>query len=245
MDNRQEGRSWSIRILNGPDSERGLYWIDPLLMVLGTYSKTRQISGRDRLAPRFLPKAVGDLLIKYLALVQPMEIWLAKKVEGGKAEFLKEFLFADYQRMWSSDQISDALKLETNRGMSVSLGIREYRHAATAFMEEHLKYHKINLDASHIFDLQARHLSKTAAREYAVGMDDHSEVTRDMMYAYGMASREWHRFMRVGDEETDEFLGNETTATSVSTANISWMIEEPVTKAVTAMTKPIGGWFTV
>ena len=74
-------------------------------------------------------------------------------------------------------------------GMSVSLEIREYRHVATAFMEEHLKYHKINLDASHIFDLQVGHNSKTAAREYAVGMDDHGEVTRDMMYAYGMASR--------------------------------------------------------
>jgi hypothetical protein len=106
----------------------------------------------------------------------------------------------------SSDQISDTLKLETNRGMSVSLGIREYRHVATAFMKEHLKYHKINLDASHIFDLQARHNAKTAAREYAVGMDD-QEVTRDMMYAYGMASREWHQFMGVGDDETDELLG--------------------------------------
>ena len=47
-------------------------------------------------------------------------------------------------------------------------------------MEEHLKYHKINLDASHIFDLQAGHNSKMAAREYTVGMDDHCEVTRDM-----------------------------------------------------------------
>ena len=44
------------------------------------------------------------------ALVRPMEIRLAKKVERGKAEFLKEFLFADYQRMWSSDHISDVLK---------------------------------------------------------------------------------------------------------------------------------------
>jgi hypothetical protein len=66
---------------------------------------------------RFLPKVVGDLLIKYLTLVRPMEIRLARKVESGKAEFLKEFLFADYQRMWSSDQISDTLKLETNREM--------------------------------------------------------------------------------------------------------------------------------
>ena len=237
-----------IRILNGPDGDRGLYWIDPLVMVLGTYSKTRQISGRDRLIPRFLPKVVGDLLIKYLALVRPMEIRLAKKVEGGTAEFLKEFLFADYKKMWSSDQISDALKLETNRGMSVSLGIREYRHVATAFMEEHLKYHKINLDASHIFDLQAGHLSKTAAREYAVGMDDHGEVTRDMMYAYGMASREWHQLMGVGDEETNECLGTETavtpasttpaSATPASTANISSMIEEAVMRAVAAITKP-------
>ena len=130
-----------VRILNGRDGERGLYWIDSLVTVLGTYSKTRQISGRDRLVSRFLPKVVGDLLIKYLALVRPMEIRLAKKVEGGKPEFLKEFLFADYKRMSSSDQISDALKLETNRGISVSLGIREYRHVATAFMEEHLIYH--------------------------------------------------------------------------------------------------------
>ena len=227
-----------IRILNGPDGERGLYWIDPLVMVLGTYSKTRQISGRDRLVPRFLPKVVGDILIKYLALVRPMEIRLAKKVEGGKAEFLKEYLFADYRKMWSSNQISDALKQETNRGMSVSLGIREYRHVATAFMEEHLKYHKINLEASHIFDLQAGHNSKTAAREYAVGMDDHGEVTRDMMYAYGMASREWHQFMGVGDEETDEFLRNETVETSVSATNVSSMIEEAVTRAVAAITKP-------
>ena len=126
----------------------------------------------------FLLKVVRDLLIKYLLLVRPIEIRLTKKVKGGKAEFLKKLLFADYQRKWSSDQISDALKWGTNMGMSVSLGIREYCHMATAFMEEHLKYHKINLDASHIFDLQAGHNSKMAAREYAVGMDDHGELTR-------------------------------------------------------------------
>src|SRR5271156_182412 len=107
-----------------------------------------------------------------------------------------------------------------NRGMSVSLGIREYRRVATAFMEEHLKHHKINLDGSHILDLQAGYNSKMVAREYAVGMDDHG----DMMYAYGMVSREWHQFMGVGDEKTDEFLGNEATATSASTANVSLMI---------------------
>ena len=44
--------------------------------------------------------------------------------------------------------------------------------------------------------------------------------------------------MGVGDEETDEVLGNETPATSVSTVNVSSMIEEAVTRALTAMTKP-------
>jgi len=223
-----------IRILNTPDGERGLYWIDALVMVLGIYSKTQKISGRNRLVPRFLPKAVGDLLIKYLAVVRPMEIRLAQKVEGGKVEFLKEFLFANYQRGGSSDQISNPLKLETSRGMSVSLGLREYRHVATAFMEELLKYHKIDFHASHIFDLQAGHNSKTVAQAYAVGMDDHGEVTRDMMYAYGMASREWHQFMGVSDEG----LEGKTMVNSVSTTtNVSSIIDEAIARAVAAITK--------
>jgi len=59
-----------------------------------------------------------------------------------------------------------------------------------------------------------------------------------MIYAYGMASREWHQFMGVGDEETDEFLRTESAATSVSTANILSMIKEAVTRAVAAIKKP-------
>ena len=59
-----------------------------------------------------------------------------------------------------------------------------------------------------------------------------------MIYVYGIASREWHQFMEVGNEETDKFLGNETPAIFVSMANISSMIEEAVMRALTAMMTP-------
>jgi hypothetical protein len=54
---------------------------------------------------------------------------------------LNEFMWADYKKgVWDSEFLSDRLQIYTSKYGMRGLGLQEYRHVATAFMEKHLKY---------------------------------------------------------------------------------------------------------
>jgi superfamily II DNA or RNA helicase len=199
----------TIRIRNDAFGMRGIYWVNGRVMLFNSYSKNRSNTGLDRPVPRFLPESVGKLLIKYLTMVRPMEIFLSGKMEKSEENSLGMLLFADYRKAWTGERLSDVFKTETNLHGSAALGFREWRQVATGFMKYHLKHYDPNPDVGAIFDYQAGHSQTTAARSYAVGSKDHLKLTGDLVYAYSLASREWQGLLRV-EEPTSESMGTES-----------------------------------
>jgi len=137
------------------------------------------------------------MMAEYLTLVRPVEVFLSKKFNCKGATDLDEFLWADYRKgRWDGDFISDLLKVTTSGGKMQTLGFRDYRQVALAFMEQHLKYKMKDLKGLNAyFDLQAGHTSRTAAADYAVSTDDHVNVSREAMHQYYLISKAWHELL--------------------------------------------------
>ena len=83
------------------------------MIVIG-YNKTRSTNGKDKLIARFLPKEVGDLLVKYLALVRPMEAFIAEQIECDGFENYEKMLFTDYEHVWDGKRLSETFMREMN-----------------------------------------------------------------------------------------------------------------------------------
>jgi hypothetical protein len=64
----------TLLIRNTQCAHRNVYWMHDTIMLCTAYHKGRNISGSDRIIPRFLPKDVAGLLLRYLVIVRPLEM---------------------------------------------------------------------------------------------------------------------------------------------------------------------------
>jgi len=90
----------TVMIKNQLNGMRGIYWSRGRLMIIIGYNKTRSTNGKDKLIARYLPVEVGDLLVKYLALVRPVEAFIAEQIECNNFENYEKMLFTDYECAW-------------------------------------------------------------------------------------------------------------------------------------------------
>jgi hypothetical protein len=100
----------TLRWRNGTDDQRGVYWVNSTIMMLAMYTKTRSVTGRNKLIPRyvcgtnmnandrFMPKRLGVLLAKYLAIVRPLEVFLSARFKCKGAGDLNEFMWVDFNK---------------------------------------------------------------------------------------------------------------------------------------------------
>jgi hypothetical protein len=162
-----------------------------------SYSKTRSASGKEKLVARFLPKEVGDLLIKYLSLVRPMEVFIAERIECERYENYEKLLFTDYERAWDGERLSKTFKRQMNEWGMAAMGFREYRQLIKLFIHKHLKESdwEVGRDRDDVHDIQAGHSSHTARMRYGVGADDLAGLSSDQLLAFFRASQEWHRLL--------------------------------------------------
>lgn len=69
-----------MRWCNKASDKRNLFVHDGYVLFILTYHKSLAISNASRWPVRFLLPAVGELLVRYLVLVQPFCIWLKEEV---------------------------------------------------------------------------------------------------------------------------------------------------------------------
>jgi hypothetical protein len=64
----------TLRIRNTRYTYRGVFYIYDTIMLCTMYHKGRNITGSNKVIPRFLPKSVATLLLQYLVIVRPVEV---------------------------------------------------------------------------------------------------------------------------------------------------------------------------
>jgi len=138
------------------------------------------------------------MLVEYLSVVRSLEVFFSEKFNCTGTVDLNEFMWADYKKgVWDPEFLSHRLQIYTSKHGMHRLGLQEYRHVATAFMKKHLKYQvnepEGNLNS--LLDVQAGHSSRTVGMEYARSMEDHRQVSRELIHKFYLISKEWQRLL--------------------------------------------------
>ncbi len=153
---------------------------------------------------RFLPPELGTMLAEYLCFVRPLEVFFSEKFHYAGASDLNEFLWADYCKgIWDGDRLSTRLQIYLSENGMRALGLQEYRQVATAFMKRHLKYNADD-DINTFLDAQSGHSKRIAEREYAISMEDHSQLSTEAMHQYFLVSTEWQRLLSNKKSQVDK-----------------------------------------
>ncbi|KAI9830884.1 MAG: hypothetical protein M1826_004314 [Phylliscum demangeonii] len=167
----------SLKVCNTPYTARGLYIVAGEVVFITSYDKNMARRDDVESVLRFLPPAVGILLVRYLVFVRPF----ARALPANKRH--DHYLFATTRGPFTDRQATPALKSVTKRFLGYApdgLGFAAYRHVAIAIARRHCRkeyqdWHDCALDdgssrdkEDNIFDCQAGHSRRTAEQHYAV-----------------------------------------------------------------------------
>ena len=116
-----------------------------------------------KMIARLLPVQVSQMLLEYLVLVRPVQIWLASMVfEVPDISALRTVLFMVNGRRWSGDAVRHRFQTCT-RTLQLAQGINvaDWRHIAIAFLRKHSRVDEEE-EVDEVTDLQAGHSTRTS-----------------------------------------------------------------------------------
>lgn len=131
----------SIRFENTADGgTRNIFIGQQMVEIVTFYHKSQNLTGKPKAVHRFLPHAVGVLLVRYLTLIQPFweSLCLYYHPEGRSSAFL--WAKPASEEYWDSEKLRRALQLESMMALGEDqvLDIRHYRHIAVAMAKKFL-----------------------------------------------------------------------------------------------------------
>ena len=197
----------TLRHTNSPTTLRNIFIQQGEIMVIADYFKTRAQFQRNRPVVRFLPSAVGNLLVNYLVRVLPFAKFLYHKKFTTPPEALDNFIFVNLARDKNEepDIISRALKEETRATWGWKAGLSAYRQIAISWNRRiqsqrgTMGIYDDDDDESDteedLNDIQAGHTSRIARAHYGVRGDILHELTPELISQYKAVSTQWHKFL--------------------------------------------------
>ncbi|KAJ1552962.1 hypothetical protein HK405_009402, partial [Cladochytrium tenue] len=159
------------------------------------YAKTRSVTGQDRYILRFLHCDVGELLLKYLVLVRPVETLASQVLHGEEAATAHQhMLFTSRGQPASGKHVRDVFAREFKVCFRADISITQYRHIATAFMHHHLKLADLAANDG-LLDEQAGHTAHIAASVYGRSQIDLQRIDRYSAAEFQVASTRWQMLL--------------------------------------------------
>jgi superfamily II DNA helicase RecQ len=203
----------SIKFRNSVTSSRNVFVVNGRVAVVTTYDKSVKRRGKTEYVFRCFPDQLSQIIAQYVVYVLPFSR-VVKKTKG-------DFLFADEQGPWISEQLSRGVAEATAKHVGVRLTVSGWRHVAIATANEHLRkasrIWKQDQDEGegeevidgesdgeveqslfeHILVRQSAHGKQTADLRYAVDGEFLNRLGPDLVSAYSQASRAWHAFLHL------------------------------------------------
>lgn len=188
------------------ERNRSIMVHDGSVMILTSYHKMQYAVG-SRLIARFLPEAVGDLLVEYLAVVQPFARHLQMQTGQGSSP---SHLFATGDRPWDKQRLTKVMRRETaaltgEGGLTVSA----WRHMAIAIDRRFLRGigaktypgSTENEEEDLVNDIQASHSSLAGGIHYGSEAGSGRMFTVTVLAQFRDLSRQWHELLGLGGVE--------------------------------------------
>jgi hypothetical protein len=203
----------SLRHCND-EQPRNVMVHDGQVMFITGYHKMQYAAG-SRLVCRFLPAAVGDLLVTYLAVVLPFARHLERlqgRPTGGA------FLFAQGPAPWKEHRLTEVMRRESRATLGLGLTVAAYRHLAIAIDRRHLRgmgAQSMGLREDgeppgageraedHVNDLQASHSTLTSNQSYANSVRTGRMFNDPKLNQFWDTSRQWHALAQVVEAKAE------------------------------------------
>ena len=196
----------TLQFRNSAMKNRNVYVFQDKIALIPSYNKTNNIKGSERLIPRFLPKELSHILIKYLVLVQPvLEQYYGKISYRPRVDISdSKYLFSSELKSLSTEQIKDDFMILFREICGKEIKFSMFRHVVDAFGLRHIEKFKSNSNGYETFALQAGHTSMTASKIYGAISNDFRQVDRETCQKMYAASESWHRFLGLVNNEEIE-----------------------------------------
>jgi hypothetical protein len=199
----------TLRFANSASNLRNIYIQDSQVMIIADYYKNRGQLEKSCPKPRFLPPAVGQLLIAYLIRVLPFVQFLYHKKSATPPECLKTFLFVSLtqDKPLETTTLTTTMQRETLSTLGWAVGTAAWRQIAVSW-NRRIRLEGNNLDNDDLADsgdedredlndIQAGHTGQVAKLHYGVRADTLHDLTPELIAKYRGISVQWHTLLGV------------------------------------------------
>ncbi|KAJ3554827.1 hypothetical protein NP233_g12344 [Leucocoprinus birnbaumii] len=179
---------------------RNLYAIGKVVALVGLYSKTSSVSGKDRWIPRALDGLDHDMMVNMVAIAMPFAVKAAAISMPDKPELIELYsthLFVDVTKKFTTDKLSACLKALSLETMGVALGVRDGRQVSTAVRRAHCPSVEglLGMEENDVGAQLAGHTRATENRHYGVSTSYLANIPEDMQQPYFKYSAKYHEFL--------------------------------------------------
>lgn len=201
----------SMRHRNGCLQDRNMFVVDGDFMTVTRYHKSASQFDKPKVVPRFLPPRLGQLLVLYLARLQPFQEYLTVHVlHGGYSDYV----WADEQGPWGTDRLTRILKQETGKRLGEALSTNKYRHTAVGIGREKVarsfaygyqdevdddEEPEVDEGEEDVMELQNGRSTSTGQAVYSVPINIIKHLSSRSIETFRPLSMAWHRFLGVDE----------------------------------------------
>ncbi|CAD0051471.1 unnamed protein product, partial [Aureobasidium pullulans] len=185
----------TVRFKNGFMQDRNVYIIHGQVAVITRYHKSQSQQDKPKIIPRFLPYRVAQLLVVYLAYVQPLQEYLSVMSKGSG---WTEYIWGDQNGTWETDRLTRIIARETQKRLKVRLTTHDYRHLAIAIgrvaVGEQFAYGYMSAGRG----------GEIGGNRYGVSVDVVKYMNDRSINTFRPLSEKWHRFLGLDSFNTSK-----------------------------------------
>ena len=175
------------------------------------YHKGYNISGDIKIIHRFVPRAVGALMVWDAWLVTPaVETFQEIREPGSGGRQWRVWLSDHRGREWTPARMSREIQQCSAMALGEGVMLQSWRDISIAISRKYLRkgegrfgYDEEDWDeegeGDEVEDMQAGHGTHIAGTVYARGIREQDGVVESMRQKYRQASENWHRFLGFDD----------------------------------------------
>ncbi|KAH0352647.1 hypothetical protein KCU83_g3356, partial [Aureobasidium melanogenum] len=195
----------SLRFKNGFMQDRNVYIIHGQVAVVTRYHKSQSQQDKPKIVPRFLPYRVAQLLVVYLAYVQPLQEFLSVMSRGSG---WTEYIWGDQNGTWETDRLTRIITRETQKRLKVRLTTHDYRHLAIAigrvavgeqfahgYVDEIGEVEAPEVDTDDPLEMSAGRSGEIGGNRYGVSVDVVKYMNDRSINTFRPLSEKWHKFL--------------------------------------------------
>lgn len=170
-----------------------------------TYHKGALVTGMHKYVVRLLPYRLSSIIYILLRIVRPAELnpilkfytTTGEEYATNVAKLYRTRIFASWGKGWTTDYMSTSLKSWFNTGLGIPMGIRMYRHLATALQRRYIQYiqHLQPEDIQAVADAQAGRTENTSEAHYAVEKKQREPSKK--IREFELVSAYWHEMLGI------------------------------------------------